>query len=415
MNIFVLNCGSSSLKFQIIVTDENKIHNDSDEMLAKGLVERIGGDALFTYQVTGKPAVKGTMEMKDHRDALLHAISWITSPETAIPGLNSLQDIHAIGHRLVHGEERFKKSVKIDDEVIAQMEASIDLAPLHNPANLKGITAARDVFGKDLPMVGVFDTSFHTTMPETSYLYGIPYELYTRLKVRRYGFHGTSHRYIAYRYRRLTGKSVDDTNIITLHLGNGSSACAIKNGKSLDTSMGMTPLEGLIMGTRAGDFDTAIIEYIMRKDKITVADAFNMLNKQSGVLGISGISNDMRDLEREMLEHSNQRAKLALDMFAIRIKKYIGSYMAEMNACDAICFTAGIGENSPLIRKMVCENLEYLGVKLDNEKNENAPRGQESLISAADSKVAIYVIPTNEELILARDTFRVVNDLPRVW
>ena len=279
---------------------------------------------------------------------------------------------------------------------------------MHNPANLKGISAARDVFGAHIPQVAVFDTSFHATMPETSYLYGIPYQIYRRFKIRKYGFHGTSHRFIAHRYRQITNSTRDKTNIITLHLGNGSSACAIKNGKSLDTSMGFTPLEGLMMGTRCGDIDPTVIEFLSHKEGASIDEVFSILNKRSGVLGISGLTNDMRDLLEEVEEHQDRRAKLAIDMFCGKVKKYIGAYLAGMNGADAICFSAGIGENAPRLREKICENLENLGVKLDKKKNNQAVGGKEMLISKSDSKVKVYVIPTNEEVVLARDTVRVM-------
>jgi acetate kinase len=415
MNVFVLNCGSSSLKFQIIDTDLEKIEYDKDLRLAKGLIERIGSQALITFQVEGKPAFKSAEPIRDHKAALNYIVKWLTAPETQIPGINGLEDIHAIGHRVVHGAERFKKSVKIDREVIAGIEDCIDIAPLHNPANLKGIYAARDLFGPSMPQVAIFDTAFHASMPETSYLYAIPYQVYRRFKIRKYGFHGTSHRYIAYRYRKLSGRGRDESNIITLHLGNGSSACAIKEGRSFDTSMGMTPLEGLMMGTRSGDLDPAVIEYLMHKEGTSMDEVFNLLNKRSGVLGISGLTNDMRDLLAEIEEHQDRRAILAVEMFTGRIKKYIGAYFAGMNGAEAICFAGGIGENSPQIRKMVCDKMDALGIKIDEELNQEAVNGKEMKISSKDSKVAVYVIPTNEELILARDTVRVVLDAPRVY
>ncbi len=415
MNIFVLNCGSSSLKFQIIQTDLELIKNDKDKMLAKGIIERVGSQAIITMQVEGMPPLKQVAPLRDHRAALNFVIKWITDPETQIPGISGLEDIHAIGHRVVHGEERFKKSVKIDKEVIAGIEDCIDLAPLHNPANLKGIYASRELFGITIPQVAVFDTSFHSTMPETSYLYAIPYQTYRRFKVRKYGFHGTSHRYIAYRYRKITGKEREETNIITLHLGNGSSACAIKGGKSNDTSMGMTPLEGLMMGTRCGDIDPTVIEYLMHQEGTTIDEVFNVLNKRSGVLGISGLTNDMRDLLDEIQEHQDRRAILAVEMFCNKVKKYIGAYLAGMNGADAICFAGGIGENAIEIRKRICTGLDWLGIELEDQLNEQAYGGKEMLISTQESRVKVYVIPTNEELILARDTLRVVLNVPRIW
>ncbi len=408
MNVFVLNCGSSSLKFQIIETDLEMINRAEDRMLAKGLIERVGSQSLITFNVEGKPAIKSAVPLRDHRAALNYIIKWITDPETEIPGISGLEDIHAVGHRVVHGGEKFKSSIRIDNEVIQGIEDCIDLAPLHNPANLKGIYAAREIFGPSVPQVAVFDTAFHSTMPETAYLYGIPYQIYRRFKIRKYGFHGTSHRFIAYRYRNIAEKSREDTNIITLHLGNGASACAIKNGVSVTTSMGFTPLEGLMMGTRCGDIDPTVIEYLVHKEGATLDEVFAILNKRSGVLGISGLTNDMRDLIEEIEEHKDRRAQLAIDMYCERVKKYIGAYMAFMNGCDAICFSAGIGENSPQIRKGICKNLEFLGIELDDELNEKAVGGKEMLISKEDSRVKVYVIPTNEELVFARDTVRVV-------
>ena len=412
MNVFVLNCGSSSIKFQIIETDADLIERDEDRQLAKGLIERIGSEAIVTFQVGDHPPVKGAAPLRDHKAALMHVIKWITAPETHIPGITTLADIHAIGHRCVHGAERFKGSILIDNSVIAGIQDCIDLAPLHNPANLKGIHAAREVFGPAVPQVAVFDTAFHSTMPECAYLYAIPYQLYRRFKIRKYGFHGTSHRYVAFRYRTLVGKRRDETNIITVHLGNGCSACAIKGGKSFDTTMGMTPLEGLMMGTRSGDIDPTIIEFLMHKEGSSFDEIFSVLNKRSGLLGISGLTNDMRDLQLEAEEHQDRRAILAIDMFCHRVKKYIGAYMAEMNGADAICFAGGIGENSKEIRKKILSNMEWLGIKVDDEKNAKAVRGKEGVITTDDSRVPVFVIPTNEELILARDTVRAVKALP---
>ncbi len=412
MNVFVLNCGSSSLKFQIIETDADLIERDADRQLAKGLIERIGSEAIITFQVGEKPPVKGAAPLRDHKAALAHVIKWVTSPETNIQGVSGLSDIHAIGHRVVHGAERFKGSHLIDKDVIAGVQECIDLAPLHNPANLKGIYAATELFGPSMPQVAVFDTAFHSTMPEAAYLYAVPYQLYRRFKIRKYGFHGTSHRYIAFRYRRLTGKQRKETNIITVHLGNGCSACAIKGGKSVDTSMGMTPLEGLMMGTRSGDIDAAVIEFLMHKEGTSVDEIFSTLNKRSGLLGISGLTNDMRDLESEAEEHQDRRAILAIDMFCYRVKKYIGAYMAALNGTDAICFAGGIGENAPALRKKMLADMDWFGIEIDDARNAAAVRGKEMLISTDKSRVPVYVIPTNEELILARDTVRAVKSLP---
>ncbi len=414
MNILVLNCGSSSLKFQIIQTDLEAIKNDQDKMLAKGYIERIGSQAIITLQAIGRPPLRTAEAIRDHKHALNYVINWITNPNTQIEGISDLSDIHAIGHRIVHGAERFKKSTLINEEVIDQIEDCIPLAPLHNPPNLRGIYAAREVF-PGLPQVAVFDTAFHSTLPEENYLYAIPYQLYRRFKIRKYGFHGTSHRYIAYRYRKLKNLEREQVNIITLHLGNGCSACAIKNGFSLDTSMGMTPLEGLVMGTRSGDIDPAIIEFLVHNEGSSLEEVFNVLNKRSGLLGISGLTNDMRDLLEEEREHQDRRASLAINIFCNRIKKYIGAYLAELNGADAICFTGGIGENSPEIRSRCLKNLDFFGIKIDEELNQKAVGVKEMKISAEDSKIEVYVIATNEELLIARDTLRVVLNVPRIW
>lgn len=414
MNILVLNCGSSSLKFQIIQTDLEAIKNDEDKMLAKGYIERIGSQAIITLQAIGKTQLRTAEPIRDHKAALNYIIRWINNPETQIEGIRDLSDIHAIGHRIVHGAERFKKSILIDEEVIDQIEDCIPLAPLHNPPNLKGVYAARDAF-PGIPQVAIFDTAFHSTMPEQNYLYAIPYQLYRRFKIRKYGFHGTSHRYIAYRYRKLKGIEREQVNIITLHLGNGCSACAIKGGFSLDTSMGLTPLEGLVMGTRCGDIDPAIVEFLVHNEGTSLEEVFNVLNKRSGLLGISGLTNDMRDLLEEEFEHQDRRASLAINIFCNRIKKYIGAYIAELNGTDAICFTGGIGENSPEIRRRCLSNLDCFGIKLDEELNQKAVKVKEMKISTEDSKIEVYVIATNEELLIARDTLRVVLNVPRIW
>jgi acetate kinase len=415
MNILVLNCGSSSLKFQIIETDLDKVDKDADRQLAKGLIERIGTQSLITLQAADKPPVKAAAPLRDHKAGLDYIIRWITSSDLPVRQIESLSDIHAVGHRVVHGAERFTKSVIIDDSVIAGVQDCIDLAPLHNPANLKGITAARDLFGPGVPQVAVFDTSFHSTMPESSFLYAIPYQLYRRHKIRRYGFHGTSHRYVAHRYRQLTGKSREQTNIITVHLGNGCSACAIREGSSFDTSMGLSPLEGLVMGTRGGDIDPAVMEYLHAKEGMSMTDIDNMLNKQSGLLGISGLTNDMRDLLAEAKEHQDRRATLAINIFAQRVKKYIGAYLAEMNGADAIVFTGGIGENAAVIRQRICTGLDRLGISIDDHLNAEMVGGKEGEVQTPDSKVKVYVIPTNEELLIARDTLRCVKDSPRKY
>lgn len=415
MNILVINCGSSSVKFQIVRTDLDLIEKNQDKRLASGYLERIGTQALVTLQSEGQPKIKLAVPLRDHRQALDYILRWIISPEAKINGITSLADIHAVGHRVVHGAEKFTMSVSIDDKVIEGIQDCIDLAPLHNPANLKGILAARDLLGLGIPQVAVFDTAFHSTMLETSYLYAIPYQLYRRHKIRKYGFHGTSHRYIAYRYRLLANVERENVNIITLHLGNGCSACAIKEGESIDTSMGLTPLEGLVMGTRGGDMDPAILEFLHHKEGMTLNEIDAVLNKQSGLLGLSGLTNDMRDLLAEEHEHQDRRARLAIDIFCGRARKYIGAYLAEMHGADAVVFAGGIGENSPEIRKRICEGLEWFGLTIDEKTNTEIVNGKEGVISTKDSKLKAYVIPTNEELLIARDTVRCVKNVPRRW
>jgi len=415
MNILVLNCGSSSVKFQIIETDLDMIAKDADRRIAKGLLERIGSHSLITLQAEGQAPVRKDTPLRNHRDALDLILRWIISPESQISSIRSIKDIHAIGHRVVHGGEILRRSVKIDAKIIEQIEECIELAPLHNPANLRGIRAAIELFGEGVPQVAVFDTAFHSTMPETSYLYGAPYQLYRRHKVRRYGFHGTSHRYVAYRYRTVTKKKVEEVDIITLHLGNGCSACAIKNGESIDTSMGFTPLEGLVMGTRSGDIDPSIIEFLMHKEGMSITEIMTLLNKQSGLLGLSGLTSDMRELLQEAAENDDRRARLAIEIYCRRVKGYIGKYFVLMGGAQAVVFTGGVGENSPAIRNKVCEGLECIGLKLDDSANQSMVGGQAGLISQANSKLKAYVFPTNEELLIGRDTVRVVEDAPRRW
>jgi acetate kinase len=415
MNVLVLNTGSSSLKFQVIETDLDTIEKNADRQLARGVIERIGSESLITFRVEGKPALRRTAALRDQRAALDYLLRWLVSPEAGVPGLVSMGDIHAVGHRTVHGGEKFARSVMITDEVVEQIEDCIDLAPLHNPANLKGIYAARELLGPGVPQVAVFDTSFHSTMPEVSYLYAIPYPLYVRHKVRRYGFHGTSHRYVAYRYRILTGKSYEDTNIITLHLGNGCSACAIRKGESINTSMGLTPLEGLVMGTRSGNIDPSVLEFLHDKEGMSFPEIDALLNKQSGLLGVSGLTNDMRELLEEERAHQDRRARLAIEIFCLRVKQYLGSYLAQMNGADAIVFTGGIGENSAEVRGRVCADMGFLGIALDAGKNEAAVGGKEGDVGAEGARVRTFVIPTNEELLIARDTVRCVKDAPRRW
>ncbi|MFP5289154.1 MAG: acetate/propionate family kinase [Thermoanaerobaculia bacterium] len=415
MNVLVLNCGSSSLKFQLIATDLDAIERDADRELARGLVERIGSEALLTLRAEGRAVQRLATPLRDHRQALDYVLRWLVSPEVAVPGLSSLADVHAVGHRVVHGGEKLTLSVRIDDAVIEQIEDCIDLAPLHNPANLRGIRAACEVFGPGIPQAAVFDTSFHSTMPPESFLYALPYQLYVRHRVRRYGFHGTSHRFVAFRYRQLTGRSHEETNVITLHLGNGCSACAIRRGDSLETSMGLTPVEGLVMGTRSGDLDPSVLEFLHHKEGMSFDELDTLLNKRSGLLGISGLTNDMRELLAEEKENQDRRARLAIDIFCLRIKKYLGAYLARMNGADAIVFTGGIGENSPEIRRRICADLDFLGINLDPGKNEEMTAGREGEIGAEGARVRLYVIPTNEELLIARDTIRCILDAPRRW
>ncbi|CAN5864796.1 acetate kinase [soil metagenome] len=410
MNVLVLNVGSSSLKFQIVRTDEARITGDADERLARGLVERIGGEAVYTFQATDGAPVKGTAPVRDHRAAVELILRWITDEASGVP-IGSLAEIEAAGHRVVHGGERFVRSVAITDEVIRGIEETIDLAPLHNPANLKGIEAVRAVLGPAIPQVAVFDTAFHHTLAERAYLYAIPYSFYRRYRIRRYGFHGTSHRYIAYRYRQLTGCTRDQTNIITLHLGNGASACAIRRGDSVDTSMGFTPLEGLVMGTRSGDIDPAVLDFVASKEGLSPGEVEALLNKQSGLLGVSGLTHDMRELLAEADEHDDRRAHLAIELFAYRIQKYIGAYLAVLGGADAICFSGGIGENAAPVRALVVNALEWLGVELSAAHNAEMVGGREGRISTESSRPQVWVIPTDEELLIARDTYRVVHGM----
>jgi acetate kinase len=412
MNVLVLNSGSSTVKFQLISTDLELIKQDADQRLARGMIERIGGEALIATQLENGAKQRTTSPLRDIRAAIDHIVRWACSDSSGISELKTIADIHAVGHRVVHGGERFTHSALVTDDVLRGIEDCIDLAPLHNPGNLKGIAAARDLFGPGLPQVAVFDTAFHQTLPEHAYLYALPYQLYRRHRLRRYGFHGTSHRYVAYRYRQLRNLSPEETNIITLHLGNGCSATAIREGKSLDTSMGLTPLEGLVMGTRAGDLDAAIVEFIASKEGLSIHEVESLLNKHSGLLGISGLTNDMRELLDEGHEHNDRRAWLAVDLFCYRVRKYIGAYLAAMGGADAMVFTGGIGENSAEVRQRICEGLECLGLEIDAKRNTAISAGKEGLISREGSRLAAYVIPTDEELLIARDTVRTVKGEP---
>jgi acetate kinase len=411
MNILVLNAGSSSLKFQIIATDLDRIRQGKDVRLLRGEVERIGAEAVVTVQKGDGPKHKMTESLKNISAALDFIVRWSASPESGVSEIQSMADIHAVGHRVVHGGEAFTDSVLITDEVLSGIENCIDLAPLHNPTNIRGIRAMRELLGPQIPQVAVFDTAFHHSLAEQAYLYAIPYHLYLRYKIRRYGFHGISHRYMAYRYRTICNLAREQTNIVSLHLGNGCSAAAIRAGRSVDTSMGMTPLEGLVMGTRSGDVDPAILGFIGAKEGLSAHEVETMLNKQSGLLGISGLTHDMRVLQDEARDRGDRRAKLAIDIFCYRLRKYIGAFLAAMGGADAVVFTGGIGENSVAVRASVCEGLEWAGLTLDAEKNKNTI-GVENRISRDDSRLAAYVIPTDEELLIARDTARCILGEP---
>ena len=410
MNVLVLNVGSSTLKFQVVRTDADLLASNDDEKLARGIVERIGGEAVVAMQGARGVETRTTAPLRDHRAAVEYVIRWATNGESGTT-LSSVAEIEAVGHRVVHGGERFIRSVRIDDAVLAGIEDTIDLAPLHNPANLRGIRAAAAVLGPGVPQVAVFDTAFHHTLPDHAYLYAIPYQLYRRYRVRRYGFHGTSHRYVAHRYRQLTGTSREQTRLVTLHLGNGCSGCAISGGQSVDTSMGFTPLEGLVMGTRSGDIDPAILDYVSAKEGLSLGEVEGLLNKQSGLLGISGLTNDMRELLAEAEEHDDRRARLAIEIFCYRVRKYIGGYLAAMGGADAVVFAGGIGENAASIRARICEGLDWLGLTLDAARNGDTVGGREGRISADDARLAAWVIPTDEELLIARDTYRAVAGL----
>ena len=397
MKVLVINCGSSSLKYQLI-------DSRSEEVLAAGLCERIGIDGRMTHTPSSGNTVVKNDPLPDHGAAIQAVLSALTDKAHGV--ISSLGEIGAVGHRLVHGGEKFAASVIINDEVIAEVEACNDLAPLHNPANLIGVRACRQIM-PDVPMVGVFDTAFHQTMPPKAYLYGIPHQYYEEHKVRRYGFHGTSHNYVSQRVHHLAELDPDNSRVIVCHLGNGASVTAVKNGKSVDTSMGLTPLEGLIMGTRSGDLDPGVIEYIAKKEHLTLEEVLKVLNKESGVLGLSGVSSDFRDLA-EAMEQGNEQAAVAVEAFCYRVAKHIGAYTAALNGVDAIVFTAGIGENAAHIRSMICDYLGFLGITIDEEKN--AVRGKETEISTPDSKVSVFVIPTNEELAIARETAALLGE-----
>jgi acetate kinase len=411
MNVLVLNAGSSSLKFQLIATDREHLQKGTDERVCKGEVERIGGEAIVTVETEKSERQKFTASLADLSAALEYLIRWIAAEQSGIQQVQSATDIHAVGHRVVHGGERFTESAIITDEVLHGIEDCIDLAPLHNPNNVKCIQVARHILGPKVPQVAVFDTAFHHSLPEQAYLYAIPYHLYRRHHIRRYGFHGTSHRYVAYRYRVIRNLTREQTHVITLHLGNGCSAAAIRGGYPVDTSMGMTPLEGLVMGTRSGDVDAALVNLIATKEGLSPHEVEMLLNTQSGLLGISGLTNDMRVLQQELKEHDDRRVRLAIEVFCYRARKYIGAYLACMEGADAVVFTGGIGENSADIRGRICSGMEWAGLKVDKGRNEQAV-GKEAQISTDDSKLKAYVIPTDEELLIARDTVRCIAGEP---
>lgn len=396
MNVLVINCGSSSLKYQLI-------DSESEKVLAKGLCERIGIDGRLVYQKAGLDKEITEAPMPTHKEAIKMVLDALTNDKTG--AIASLAEVGAVGHRMVHGGEKFTCSAVIDDEMIKAVESCNDLAPLHNPANLIGVNACKELM-PDVPMVGVFDTAFHQTMPREAYLYGLPYEYYEKYGVRRYGFHGTSHSFVSKETAKFLGMDLENSKIIVCHLGNGSSISAVKNGECVDTSMGLTPLAGLAMGTRCGDIDPAILEYIAKKEDLDITGITNVLNKKSGMLGISGVSSDFRDLEQGAAE-GNERCVAALDVFAYQVAKFIGAYAAAMNGVDAIAFTAGVGENGPATRAKVMSYLGYLGVEVDPEAN--AKRGENNVISTPDSKVKVCVIPTNEELAICRDTVALVK------
>ena len=410
MNVLVLNAGSSTLKFQVVVTDEHTIASNEDRALVRGQIERIGAESVITIRAPDGTTRTLTASLRDLRAAVEWVVAHVTSAESHT-GFSSRADLHAVGHRVVHGGEQFRESVRVDDAVHRAIESMIEFAPLHNPHNLRGIDAARAALGEGIPQVAVFDTAFHQTLPEHSYLYAIPYPLYRRHKIRRYGFHGTSHRSIAWRWRRLTGLARENVRIVTLHLGNGCSACAIADGNSVDTSMGFTPLEGLVMGTRCGDIDAALLDYIAAKEGLTLNQVESLLNQQSGLLGLSGLTNDMRDLLAEAHEHDDRRARLAIEIFCYRVRKYIGAYLAALGGADAVVFAGGIGENAPEIRARICDGLSWAGLTVDPAANAALTDGKEGRFSTDASSLQAWVVPTDEELLIARDTFRVVSGL----
>jgi acetate kinase len=409
MKILVLNSGSSSIKFQLIETDAEMIASNTDRFLGKGIIERIGTDeASLRLEAPSKQCKPDISALHDHQSALARVVEALRECEV----ISDISQVQAVGHRVVHGGEQFSHSVIIDEEVAKTIQNCSELAPLHNPHNLRGYQVARKLMPQ-VPQVAVFDTAFHQSIPPRAYLYGIPYTYYRRYKIRRYGFHGTSHRYVAYRFRQIFGKGREDVNLITCHLGNGCSAAAIEKGKSIDTSMGFTPLEGLVMGTRSGDLDPAIILYLMSKDELSLHDVSTLLNKFSGLYGLSGESNDMREL-LEASAKGDEQARLAIEVFSYRIRRYIGAYTAALGHVDGLIFTGGIGENAPLVREKACEKLAELGFQIDPARN-NKVVNKEGEISTDSSRARVMVIPTNEELLIARDTFRCVRGIPHPY
>lgn len=406
MKVLVLNCGSSSVKFQVIETSLEMIEANTDETLARGLVEKIGlSDSRLAIEVEGRKPYQEISEILEHRTAVERVLKTLVHPDHGV--LKSVKEIEAVGHRVVHGGEKFASSVLVTPEVEAMIEECVVLAPLHNPHNLRGLTAARSLL-PGVPHVAVFDTAFHQSMPPEAFIYGLPYELYRRHAIRRYGFHGTSHRFVSIRTARLLDRPLEDVRIVTCHLGNGCSMAAVDRGHSVDTTMGFTPLEGLLMGTRSGDLDAAILPWVMTMEDVTLSQLNAMLNKHSGLYGISGVSSDMREIEHARAT-GNKRARLAFEIFCYRIRKYVGAYAAAMGGLDAVTFTGGIGENSSLVRETSLAGMEFLGIELDHEANRTAPRGKEVLVSRSGSRVAVAVVPTNEERVIARDTARVLG------
>jgi acetate kinase len=402
MKILVLNCGSSSIKYQLLDMSTN------NDVLAIGLLDRVGlKDGELTHKSKSKEKIKISKDIENHTIGIDLILKTLLDPEIGV--INSKDEITAVGHRVVHGGDKFSGSVLITQEVIDKMEECVDLAPLHNPANLKGIYAMQKLL-PEVPQCGIFDTAFHQTMPEYSYMYAIPYDFYEKYKIRRYGFHGTSHRYVSEKAAEVLNRNYNDLKIITCHLGNGASIAAIKNGKSVDTSMGLTPVEGLIMGTRCGDFDLGAMFFLMDKEKIDITAANNLINKKSGMLGISGVSSDMRDIEEAAWYQNNKRAQLSLDMYVYRVKKYIGSYAAAMGGVDVIIFTGGIGENGWEIREYICKDFEFLGIDFNFEINKNL-RGVITDLTTKESKVKVLMIPTNEELVIAKDTLCIIEEM----